>query len=85
MPEVQLLHREDAARPPRRSPEVAPGPTQGSGTARGAAERPHIVMVAEMRKEYGRPPLIAYAWVLAVGMGLLIGLMLGQHLVLTWR
>ena len=58
---------------------------QLTGLARPPGERPRIVMVAELRREYGRPPLIAHAWVLVVGMGLLVGMMLGQRVVLTWR
>lgn len=52
--------------------------------ARSAAPRPHVVMVDELRRRGERAPLVAYAWVLVVGLGLLLGLMLGQHLVPPW-
>ncbi len=38
-------------------------------------------MLTELRKQSERAPLIAYAWVLVIGIGLLVGLMLGQRLV----
>jgi len=38
-------------------------------------------MLGELRNQAERAPLIAYAWVLVVGIGLLLGLMLGQRLV----
>ncbi len=50
-------------------------------SARPAAPRPRVVMLGELRNQAERAPLIAYAWVLVVGIGLLLGLMLGQRLV----
>jgi hypothetical protein len=41
-------------------------------------------MVDELRRRGERAPLIAYAWVLVIGLGLLLGVMLGQHLVPPW-
>jgi len=82
-------------RPRPGTPTIAPGATRATRRAgpvpptwigsrratRTAAPRPRVIMLTELRRQYEQAPLIAYAWVLVVGIGLLLGLMLGQHLV----
>jgi hypothetical protein len=83
--EDERTRQADATRAARRAipllPKRMPPPRRG----RAPADRPKVVMLEELRMRSAWHPLIGYAWVLVVAVGLLLGLTLGQHLIQPWR